>query len=44
MRLYLFLLLFVVTSCGLGMDLPEHDDRFNPIVNQFREDMLFFWE
>lgn len=37
----LFLLL-LLTSCGLGLDLPKHDSRFDPIVKQFSKDLKHF--
>ncbi|MCO4755857.1 MAG: hypothetical protein KC478_15355 [Bacteriovoracaceae bacterium] len=34
--------LFLTLGCGMGIDLPKHDSRFNPIISQFEKDMEFF--
>lgn len=36
------ILLILLTNCGALFEVPEHDDRFNPILKQFEKDAEFF--
>lgn len=42
MRTILVLLPFLLSGCGIGLGLPAHDSRFDPIVEQFARDMELF--
>lgn len=42
MRAILVLLPFLLSGCGIGLGLPDHDSRFDPIVEQFAKDMDLF--
>ncbi len=42
MRLIITLLFFYLTGCGIGLDIPKHDSRFDPILKQFKQDADFF--
>ncbi len=43
MKLFILnLAMLSICGCGLGLKLPEHDSRFDPIISQFEKDMKFF--
>jgi len=42
MRLILAFISFYLAGCGIGLDLPKHDSRFDSTINQFKTDAAFF--
>ncbi|OFZ27962.1 MAG: hypothetical protein A2381_08180 [Bdellovibrionales bacterium RIFOXYB1_FULL_37_110] len=38
----MFFIFFYLAGCGIGLNLPKHDSRFNSILNQFQQDAAFF--
>lgn len=42
MRLFLPVFAFILAGCGVGLEIPEHDSRFDPVIEQFAKDMEFF--
>jgi hypothetical protein len=41
-KINLLIILLILSSCGLGMKKPKHDNRFNPILKQFSKDAAHF--
>ena len=42
MRLLMVFISIYLAGCGIGLDLPKHDSRFDSILNQFEKDATFF--
>jgi len=42
MRLLMVFISIYLAGCGIGLDLPKHDSRFDSILNQFEKDADFF--